>query len=199
MPHEHRVALCCLKIFCISSPPCRGTPSFFTFCATNACAMTGCSWLIRDTALAELSLEELIRSTAGNPAQHTVFRWAAEVWNHKLHWRSMRSRGGGSAHGPVAEQIARRFGSFERFTQEFRETASRAFRQRLDLVWCGVTRRCRSSRPLTPAHPWCAAMWRCWRWICGSTPTILISKTAGRRARCVPRGFGRLGTAPTKF
>ena len=83
--------------------------------------------LIRDTALADLSLEELIRATEGNPAQHAVFRWAAEVWNHNLYWRSMRSRGGGSAHGPVAEQIRIRFGSFERFAQEFRETAHEHF------------------------------------------------------------------------
>ncbi|MGB9329523.1 MAG: superoxide dismutase [Fe], partial [Steroidobacteraceae bacterium] len=46
--------------------------------------------LIRDTALADLSLEEIIRATEGNPAQHAVFRWAAEVWNHNLYWRSMR-------------------------------------------------------------------------------------------------------------
>ena len=39
----------------------------------------------------------------------------------------MRSRGGGSAHGPVAEQIRIRFGSFERFAQEFRETAHEHF------------------------------------------------------------------------
>jgi superoxide dismutase, Fe-Mn family len=83
--------------------------------------------LIRDTALADLSLEELIRTTAGNPAQHAMFRWAAEVWNHNLYWRSMRSGGGGSAHGLVAEQIGRRFGSFERFAQQFRETAHTHF------------------------------------------------------------------------
>ena len=92
--------------------------------------------LIRDTALADLSLEELIRCTAGNPAEHAVFRWAAEVWNHTLYWRSMRARGGGSAHGPVAAQIHRRFGSFERFTQEFKETARAHFGSGwLWLVW----------------------------------------------------------------
>jgi superoxide dismutase, Fe-Mn family len=83
--------------------------------------------LIRDTALAQLSLEELIRTTEGNPAQHAVFRWAAEVSNHNLYWRSMRAHGGGSAHGLVAEQIRRRFGSCERFAQEFRETAHAHF------------------------------------------------------------------------
>lgn len=92
--------------------------------------------LLRDTALAALPLEELIRRTADNPAEHAVFRWAAEVWNHGLYWRSMRSRGGGAAHGPVADQIRRRFGSFERFTQEFKETAHAHFGSGwLWLVW----------------------------------------------------------------
>ena len=83
--------------------------------------------LIRATDLAELSLEELIRRTEGRPAQHDVFRWAAEVWNHNLYWRSMRPRGGGSAYGLVADHIRRRFGSYERFALEFRETANAHF------------------------------------------------------------------------
>jgi superoxide dismutase, Fe-Mn family len=92
--------------------------------------------LIRATALAELSLEELIRSTERDPSQHAIFRWAAEVWNHNLYWRSMRPRGGGSAHGPVADHIRRRFGSYERFAREFRDTASAHFGSGwLWLVW----------------------------------------------------------------
>lgn len=79
--------------------------------------------LIRGTALEQLSLEDLICATERNPAQHAVFRWAAEVWNHQLYWQSMRPRGGGSAHGLVAEQIRRRFGSFERFAGDFKEAA----------------------------------------------------------------------------
>jgi superoxide dismutase, Fe-Mn family len=83
--------------------------------------------LIRGTALAELRLEELIRATERNPAQHGVFRWAAEVWNHNLYWQSMRARGGGSAHGPVAEHVRRRFGSYERFARAFRDAANEHF------------------------------------------------------------------------
>jgi len=92
--------------------------------------------LILGTPLAQLPLEELIRLTERNPAQHTVFRWAAEMWNHTLYWRSMRPHGGGSAHGLVGEQIRRRYGSFERFTREFREAASEHFGSGwLWLVW----------------------------------------------------------------
>jgi superoxide dismutase, Fe-Mn family len=83
--------------------------------------------LIRGTAMAELTLEELIRSTEASPAHHGVFRWAAEFWNHKLYWQSLRPRGGGSAHGPVADHIRRRFGSFESFARDFRDTANGHF------------------------------------------------------------------------
>ncbi len=83
--------------------------------------------LIRGTDLAALPLDDLIRRTERNPAEHGVFRLAAEVWNHNLYWRSMRPRGGGSAHGPVAALIRRRFGGFERFASEFRETAGAHF------------------------------------------------------------------------
>jgi Fe-Mn family superoxide dismutase len=83
--------------------------------------------LISATPLAQLGLEDLIRVTESNPAQHGVFRLAAEVWNHNLYWRSMRPRGGGSAQGPVAEHIRRRFGSYERFARDFREAAQGHF------------------------------------------------------------------------
>lgn len=92
--------------------------------------------LVRETKLAQLSLEDLIRATERDPAQHAVYRWAAEVWNHNLYWQSMRPRGGGSAQGPVADQIRRRFGSFERFARDFRDAASEHFGSGwLWLVW----------------------------------------------------------------
>lgn len=83
--------------------------------------------LISGTALAQLPLDDLIRATELNPAQHAVFRWAAEVWNHTLYWQSMRPRGGGSAHGPVADHIRRRFGCYERFARQFKEAANAHF------------------------------------------------------------------------
>jgi Fe-Mn family superoxide dismutase len=92
--------------------------------------------LIRETELAELPLDELIRVTARDPAQHNIHRWAAEVWNHDLYWRSMRARGGGSPQGPVAEHIRRCFGTFEGFAREFKEAANAHFGSGwLWLVW----------------------------------------------------------------
>ncbi|HSY04688.1 MAG TPA: superoxide dismutase [Steroidobacteraceae bacterium] len=82
---------------------------------------------VRGTQLEELSLEELIRVTERNPAQHAIYRYAAEVWNHNLYWRSMRPGGGGAPHGRMADYVRARFGSQERFTRELRETAAAHF------------------------------------------------------------------------
>jgi len=94
------------------------------------------SAMLRGTEFATLSLEEVIRATERNPAQHALYRYAAEVWNHNLYWRSMRPRGGGVASGLVGDQIRARFGSHERFVREFKEAASEHFGSGwLWLVW----------------------------------------------------------------
>jgi Fe-Mn family superoxide dismutase len=92
--------------------------------------------LARGTEFENLSLEELVRVTERNPAHHTLYRYAAEVWNHDLFWRSMRPRGGGAPAGLVAQHLGARFGSYERFTREFRDAASAHFGSGwLWLVW----------------------------------------------------------------
>jgi Fe-Mn family superoxide dismutase len=94
------------------------------------------SAMLRGSELEELSLEDVIRVTERNPAQHTLYRYAAEVWNHNLFWRSMRPRGGGAPGGLVAEHIRMRFGTYERFVREFKEAASSHFGSGwLWLVW----------------------------------------------------------------
>jgi superoxide dismutase, Fe-Mn family len=92
--------------------------------------------MVRGSELEDLPLEDLIRVTERNPSQHAVYRYAAEVWNHNLFWRSMRPQGGGAAHGQIGELIRGRFGSYERFTRELREAASSHFGSGwLWLVW----------------------------------------------------------------
>jgi superoxide dismutase, Fe-Mn family len=92
--------------------------------------------LLRGSELETLPLEDLIRVTERNPAQHALYRYAAEVWNHNLYWRSMRPRGGGAASGAIGEHLRARFGSHERFVREFKEAASEHFGSGwLWLVW----------------------------------------------------------------
>jgi Fe-Mn family superoxide dismutase len=95
--------------------------------------------LLRGTDLEELPLEALVRVTERSPAHHALYRYAAEVWNHNLFWRSMRPHGGGAAHGRVGEELCKRFGSYERFAHKLRSAASAHFGSGwLWLVWRGA-------------------------------------------------------------
>jgi superoxide dismutase, Fe-Mn family len=96
--------------------------------------------MVRGTELESLELTDLIRVTERNPAQHMLYRYAAEVYNHNLYWNSMRPRGGGPATGLAGELVRERFGTHERFVREFTETAGAHFGSGwLWLVWRGGT------------------------------------------------------------
>jgi Fe-Mn family superoxide dismutase len=71
---------------------------------------------------AELSLEEIILRSDGG-----VFNNAAQVWNHTFYWHCMKPGGGGRPTGELAEAIARDFGSFEKFREEFAAAATTQF------------------------------------------------------------------------
>jgi superoxide dismutase, Fe-Mn family len=94
--------------------------------------------MVRGTELETLSLGELVCATERDPERRVLFHHAAEVWNHDLFWRSMRPRGGGAPHGLIDEHIGARFGSYQRFAREFKETAASLFGSGwLWLVWSG--------------------------------------------------------------
>ncbi len=73
---------------------------------------------IEGTELAELPLEEIVRK-----AQGRLFECAAQTWNHDFYWRSLRARGGGEPGGALGEAIARSFGDFAHFRDEFTRAA----------------------------------------------------------------------------
>jgi superoxide dismutase, Fe-Mn family len=83
--------------------------------------------LLAGTEMESVPLDELIRVTERNPSQHDIYRAAAELWNHNLYWNSMRPKGGGPANGVIGELLRARFGSYERFTREFRAAAMKHF------------------------------------------------------------------------
>jgi Fe-Mn family superoxide dismutase len=78
--------------------------------------------LLPSTALAELSLEELVRRSSG-----TVFNQAAQHYNHSLYWRSLDPKGGGEPAGALADAVARRYGSFAALRTAFMEQAGSHF------------------------------------------------------------------------
>ena len=68
------------------------------------------------------SLEDIIKSAKGG-----LFNQAAQVWNHTFYWNSLSPNGGGEPSGAVADAINAKFGSFDKFKEEFNAKAAGNF------------------------------------------------------------------------
>ncbi len=89
--------------------------------------VTNLNGLIKDTPLADRTLEDIVRATAGDNGKIGVFNNAAQVWNHTFFWHSMKPQGGGAPQGELAERIKTDFGSLDAFKEEFKKTALAQF------------------------------------------------------------------------
>jgi Fe-Mn family superoxide dismutase len=76
--------------------------------------------LIAGTPLEKETLEEIIKKTADDPDKIAVFNNAAQVYNHSFYWDCMKANGGGKPNGEIAGKIDASFGSYEKFTEEFK-------------------------------------------------------------------------------
>jgi Fe-Mn family superoxide dismutase len=78
--------------------------------------------LVKDTALATSSLEEIVRHSAAL-ADRTLFDAAAQAWNHDFYWQSMKPDGGGESAGELAALIENGFGGHRNLCEEFMAVA----------------------------------------------------------------------------
>ncbi|MFG1483813.1 superoxide dismutase [Halobacteriovorax sp. HFRX-2_2] len=77
---------------------------------------------IPGTEFENMSLEEIIMNSKGG-----LFNNAAQVWNHSFYWNCLAPNAGGEASGAVAEAINAKWGSFDKFKEEFSNTAATNF------------------------------------------------------------------------
>lgn len=89
--------------------------------------VTNLNNLIKDTPLADKSLEDIIMATASDASKAGVFNNAAQVWNHTFFWNSMKPQGGGAPSGDLAAKIDAAFGSLAKFKDEFKAAAVSQF------------------------------------------------------------------------
>ncbi len=78
--------------------------------------------MIKDTKYAQMPLEEIILTSEGG-----VFNNAAQVWNHTFFWNCLSPKGGGEPTGKIAEMINKKWGSFDKFKEEFKTKATGNF------------------------------------------------------------------------
>lgn len=88
----------------------------------HATYVTKLNGLINDTAMADQSLEDIVKSSEG-----AVFNNAAQIWNHTFYWHSLSPNGGGEPTGALADAIAQTYGSFADFKTAFNDKAVNNF------------------------------------------------------------------------
>lgn len=79
--------------------------------------------LIAGTEFESRSLEEIIASSANDPARVGWFNNSAQVWNHTFFWHCMKPGGGGRPAGRLAGAIETAFGGYEKFADQFKTAA----------------------------------------------------------------------------
>ena len=82
--------------------------------------------LIRDTPLADASMEKIIQ-TGFQDNNAGLFNNAAQHWNHSFFWHCLSPNGGNEPEGKIKELIVRDFESFEKFKEEFSASATKLF------------------------------------------------------------------------
>ncbi|HEJ0327348.1 superoxide dismutase [Fe] [Serratia marcescens] len=78
--------------------------------------------LVKGSEFEGKSLEEIIKTSNGG-----VFNNAAQVWNHTFYWHCLSPQGGGEPQGELAAAIAKSFGSFAAFKEQFTDAAVKNF------------------------------------------------------------------------
>ena len=77
---------------------------------------------IEGTEYAEMSLEDIIKKADGG-----LFNNAAQVWNHSFYWNCLAPNAGGAPSGAIADAINGKWGSFDKFKEEFSASAAGNF------------------------------------------------------------------------
>eukprot|EP00250_Pteridium_aquilinum_P010360 c19331_g1_i2 orf=230-1009(-) len=82
---------------------------------------------VAGTHLEALELEELVKTGYNNGTPAAYFNNAGQIWNHDFFWLSIKPGGGKKPEGELLQLIERDFGSFEAFSNEFKQAAATQF------------------------------------------------------------------------
>lgn len=77
---------------------------------------------IEGTDNASKSLEDIIKSSEGG-----LYNNAAQTWNHTFFWNCLKPGGGGQPSGALADAINAKYGSYDKFKEEFSAKAGGNF------------------------------------------------------------------------
>ena len=83
--------------------------------------ITNLNNFIKDTDMAEMSLEDIIIKSSKDNSKAGIFNNASQHWNHNLFWKCMKPKGGGSIPSKLEKKIVEDFGSVEKFKDQFKQ------------------------------------------------------------------------------
>lgn len=83
--------------------------------------------MIAGSDLVSMTLEEIIKTTAGDKDKAGVFNNAAQVFNHTFYWNSMKPGGGGAPTGDLLAKINADLGGLDKFKEAFSQAALTQF------------------------------------------------------------------------
>lgn len=84
---------------------------------------------LEGTKFASLPIEEVLKKIDELPSdkKQAVINNGGGYANHKLFWKVLSPNGGGNPEGDVAKAIDKKFGSFDKFKEEFTNAAATQF------------------------------------------------------------------------
>jgi superoxide dismutase, Fe-Mn family len=88
--------------------------------------VTNLNNLIKDTPLANESLENIIRTTAKDESKAGIFNNAAQVWNHTFFWNGMTPVVAQPSKA-LSERLEKDFGSLDKFKEQFKQSGITQF------------------------------------------------------------------------
>ena len=82
--------------------------------------------LVADTPFAAMTLEEIVKKTAHDPAQAALFHNAGQAWNHAFYWNCLTPQTTRPS-AALKAAIARDFGDMKTFKDKLAKTATEHF------------------------------------------------------------------------
>lgn len=76
--------------------------------------VTNLNNLIKGTEFENASLEDIVKKSSGG-----IYNNSAQIWNHTFFWNCLAPNAGGAPTGKAAELINAKWGSFDKFKEEF--------------------------------------------------------------------------------
>ena len=97
--------------------------------------ITNLNNFIKDTDMANKSLEEIIVDRSKDKAKAGIFNNASQHWNHNLFWKCMKPSGGGKIPPKLEKRIVDDLGSVEQFKKDFIQAGTTQFGS----GWCWLS------------------------------------------------------------